>query len=80
MIFAVPANVDTNSEIRFNPIHTVFFYNIEVIVDVSKRILKIRIGITSFTNSLIQNYVLAGLKFNLRSKKDLYLPYSLSIK
>ena len=80
MIFAVPANVDTNSEIRLNPIHAVFFYNIEVMGNVSKRILKIRIGITNFTNSLIQNYVLADLKFYLPNKEDLYLPCSLSVK
>ena len=74
MIFADLANVDTNSEIRFNPSHTVFFYNIEVMGNVSNRILKICIGITSFTNSLIQNYALADPKFYLPNKEDLYLP------
>ena len=74
MIFADLANVVTNSERRFNPSHAVFFYNIEVMGNVSKRILKICIGITSFTNSLIQNYVLADPKFYLSNKEDLYLP------
>ena len=48
--------------------------------NVSKTILKISIGITSFTNSLIQDYVLADLKFYLPNKEDLYLPCGLSIK
>ena len=48
--------------------------------NVSKTILKISIGITSFTNSLIQDDVLADLKFYLPNKEDLYLPCGLSIK
>ena len=67
-------NVATNSEIRVNPSHTVFFYNIKVMGNVSNRILKICIDITSFTNSLIKNYGLANPKFYLPNKEDLYLP------
>ena len=66
-------NVATNSEIRVNPSHTVLFYNIKVMGHVSNRILKVYIDITNFTNSLIQNYVLADPKFYLPNKEDLYL-------
>ena len=48
-------NVATNSEIRVSPSHTVFFYNIKVMGNVSNRILKICIDNTSSNNSLIQN-------------------------
>ena len=51
-----------------------FFYIIKVMGNVSNRILKMCIDITSFTNSLIQNYGLANPKFYLPDKEDLYLP------
>ena len=73
MIFADLANVAANSEIRFNPSHTVFSYSIKAMGNVSNRILKICIDITSFTNSLIQNYGLADPEFYLPNKEDLYL-------
>ena len=74
MTFAELANVTTNSEIRFNPSHTVFSCNIKAMGNVFNRILKICIDITSFTNSLIQNDGLADPKFYLPNKEDLYLP------
>ena len=54
-IFFDLGNVATNLEIQFDPIDTVFFYNIKVMGNVSYRILKICIDTTSFNNSLIQN-------------------------
>ena len=73
-MFADLTNVATNSEIRVNPSHTVLFYNIKVMGNVPNRILKVYIDITNFTNSLIQNYVLADSRFYLANKEDLYLP------
>ena len=53
-MFSKLLDVATNSEIQVNPVHTVFFYNIKVMGNVSYRILVVCVDNTSFTNSLTQ--------------------------